>query len=136
MAKRKLVNTETNRDVNTFIDQLKPKRRQDDARYLCTLFKEITGCPAKIWGVSIFGFGKYTDQRKNGEEYEWFHAGFSINAKRIAIYIMYDINLEKELLLKLGPHTTGKGCLYIVKLSDIDLDILQLIVQKSDRWDR
>ena len=81
MAKRKLVNTETDRDVNTFIDQLKPQRRQEEARYLCSLFEETIGYPAKIWVISIFGFGKYTYQRKNGEEHEWFHAGFSLNTK-------------------------------------------------------
>ena len=136
MAKKKLVNSETDKNVNAFISDLKPLKRQDESRVLIEILKEMTGCDPKIWGVSIIGFGKYSYQRKNGDEFEWFHVGFSPGKTRLSIYVMYDINMEPELLEKLGPHKTGKGCLYIKSLSDIDIEVLKIILSKSDRWQR
>ena len=136
MAKKKLANTETDKDVDEFINQIKLKRRREEAQVLISIFKKITGYQPKIWGVSIIGFGKYTYQRKNGDEYEWFHTGFSPSIKRISIYVMYDINNEKALLSQLGPHQTGKGCLYINRLDKINLKILESLIKKSDRWKR
>ena len=130
----KLANTETDRDVNEFIDSIKNKQRQADARVLLDLITEQRGIEPKIWGVSIVGYGKYSYQRKNGQEFEWFNVGFSPGSKHMTVYVMYDINSVPELLDKLGPHQTGKGCLYIKKLSDVNLDVLAKIISKSDRW--
>ncbi|MEO0876671.1 MAG: DUF1801 domain-containing protein [Bacteroidota bacterium] len=136
MAKKKLVNSETDRNVGEFIADVSPKYRQADSKVLIEMMEEITGYPPKIWGVSIVGFGKYSYQRKNGDEYEWFHVGFSPGKSRLSIYLMYDINEETELLAKLGKHKTGKGCLYLNKLEDIDLEVLKEMIRKSDRWER
>lgn len=130
----KLANTETDRDVGEFIDSIKNKQRQADARVLLDLITEQRGIEPKIWGVSIVGYGKYSYQRKNGQEFEWFNVGFSPGSKHMTVYVMYDINSVPELLDKLGPHQTGKGCLYIKKLSDVNLDVLAKIISKSDRW--
>ena len=130
----KLANTETDRDVGEFIDSIKNKQRQADARVLLDLITEQRGIEPKIWGVSIVGYGKYSYQRKNGQEFEWFNVGFSPGSKHMTVYVMYDINFVPELLDKLGPHQTGKGCLYIKKLSDVNLDVLAKIISKSDRW--
>ena len=132
--KKTLVNTETDKDVNEFIANVKNKRRREDAKILLEIMKDITDKEPKIWGVSIIGFGKYAYQRKNGEEYEWFNVGFSPGSAHLSIYVMYDINDEKILLEKLGKHRTGKGCLYIKKLEDVDLKILKQIIRKSDKW--
>ncbi|MEM7102772.1 MAG: DUF1801 domain-containing protein [Bacteroidota bacterium] len=134
MAKKKLVNTETDRNVDEFIDAIPNKRRQTDSRVLLKLIQEISGKEPKIWGVSIIGYGKYTYQRKNGDEYEWFNVGFSPGKAHLTVYVMYDINTETELLEKLGPHRTGKGCLYIKKLEDVNMEALSEIIAKSDRW--
>ena len=130
----KPANTETDRDVGEFIDSIKNKQRQADARVLLDLITEQRGIEPKIWGVSIVGYGKYSYQRKNGQEFEWFNVGFSPGSKHMTVYVMYDINSVPELLDKLGPHQTGKGCLYIKKLSDVNLDVLAKIISKSDRW--
>ena len=135
MAKKSLVNTETNKSVPDFIDAVSNKTRQADSRVLLEVLKELTGKEPKIWGVSIIGFGKYSYQRKNGDEYEWFNVGFSPGKAHMSVYLMYDVNSEPELLQKLGPHKTGKGCLYIKKLEDIDLDVLKQLLAKSDRWE-
>ena len=98
------------------------------------VISKITGKEPKIWGVSIIGYGKYSYKRKNGEEYEWFNVGFSPGKNHLSIYVMYDINTEQALLDKLGKHRTGKGCLYIKSLADVDMDILKQLIAKSDRW--
>ena len=92
MAKKTLVNTETDRDVDGYISRVKNKTRRADAQTLLKLLKTIRKEPPKIWGVSIIAFGKYSYKRKNGEEYEWFNVGFSPGSKHLSIYLMYDIN--------------------------------------------
>ncbi|MDN5202794.1 DUF1801 domain-containing protein [Fulvivirgaceae bacterium BMA10] len=129
-----LVNTETNKSVPDFMDAIANKRRQADSRELLQIIQKITGKEPKIWGVGILGFGKYKYQRKNGDEYEWFNVGFSPGKAHLTVYVMYDINEEQELLQQLGPHKTGKGCLYIKRLEDVDTDVLKKIIAKSDRW--
>ena len=134
MAKKQLVNTETDRSVEEFLSGVKSKVRQADSRALLEIMKEITGKEPKIWGRSIVGFGKYSYKRKSGDEFEWFNVGFSPGKAHMTIYVMYDINLEEAWLRELGPHKTGKGCLYIKKLEQINLPILRKIITKSSRW--
>ena len=133
---KKLVNRQTRKSVPKFIDGIKNKVRQEDSRVLLEIFKEVTGEEPRIWGVSIIGYGKYKYARKNGDEFEWFHTGFSPGSAHMTVYVMYDINQEQALLNKLGPHKTGKGCLYIKKLADVDLEVLKQLVAKSKRWER
>ena len=95
------------------------------------MMREITGKEPKIWGKSIIGFGKYSYQRKNGQEFEWFNVGLSPAKAHLSIYVMYDINTEPKLLERLGKHKTGKGCLYIKSLADVELDALKEIIEKS-----
>ncbi|MCI4668897.1 MAG: DUF1801 domain-containing protein [Bacteroidia bacterium] len=136
MAKKKLVNAETDKDVNEFIEAVPNKVRKADSKVLLQLMEKITGKEPKIWGKSIVGFGKYSYKRKNGEEHEWFHTGFSPGKAHLSIYLMYDINQEDELLAKLGEHRCGKGCLYIKRLEQVDLGVLEELISKSDRWER
>ena len=131
---KKLVNSETNKSVTDFIESVSHKIRKADSKILLSIFKDITNKEPKIWGKSIIAFGKYTYQRKNGDEFEWFNTGFSPGKSHLSIYVMYDIKEEVELLSKLGKHKTGRGCLYINKLADIDIEILKKIIEKSDRW--
>ena len=133
MAKKKLVNAATDRDVNEFIAQVPNQRRKTDCEALLQIIKAVTGLEPKIWGTSIVGFGKYTYQRKNGDEYEWFHVGFSPAKEHLSLYVMFDLEKEKELLARLGPHKHGRGCLYIKKLEDVDLEVLKEIIAKSKR---
>ena len=134
--KKKLVNAETDKNVDEFIENVANKKRKEDAKVLLEIMKTITGEEPKIWGVSIIGFGKYSYQRKNGDEFEWFNVGFSPGKAHLSVYVMYNINEEKELLEQLGKHRTGKGCLYIKKLEDVDLEVLKKIIAKSDKWQR
>ena len=133
---KKLVNSETDKNVSEFIEAIDHKTRKEDAKILVKLMSELTNKAPKIWGVSIIGYGKYSYQRKNGDEFEWFNVGFSPGKSRLSIYLMFDVNKETELLNKLGKHKTGKGCLYINKLADIDMNVLKKLILKSDRWSR
>ena len=133
---KKLVNAETDKDVNAFIEAVDHKKRKADSKVLLEIIKEITGKEPKIWGVSIVGFGKYKYQRKNGDEYEWFNVGFSPGKRHLTLYLMYDVNTETALLKKLGKHKTGKGCLYVNSLADVDIEVLKQLIGKSDKWDR
>lgn len=134
--KKTLVNSETTKSVSAFIDGVENKVRQADSRELLKIFAEITDTEPKIWGTSIIGYGKYSYQRKNGDEFEWFNTGFSPGKAHLSIYVMYDINDEQELLKELGPHKTGKGCLYIKRLEQVNIDALKKIIAKSHRWER
>ena len=95
--------------------------------------KDLTGETPKMWGKNIIGFGKYSYQRKNGDELEWFNTGFSPAKAHMSLYLMYDLDNEPELRDQLGPHKKGKGCLYIKRLDDIDMNMLKKIIAKSDR---
>ncbi len=136
MAKKTLVNAETDKDVYAFVEAVANQKRKADAKVLLEVFKEITGKEPKIWGTSIIGYGKYSYQRKNGDEFEWFNTGFSPAKAHLSLYMTYDVNTEEELLSKLGKHKTGRGCLYIKSLADVDMDILKQLIEKSDRWQR
>ena len=132
--KKTLVNAETDKSVEEFIEGVANSKRKEDAKTLLPIFKEITGKEPKIWGRSIIGFGKYSYKRKNGDEFEWFNTGFSPAKAHMSIYVMYDINTEPDLLKKLGKHSTGKGCLYIKSLADVNMEALKEIISKSDKW--
>lgn len=129
-----LVNAETNKSVDDFLNGVENEKRQADAKQVLEMMKKITGEAPKMWGKSIVGFGKYSYKRKNGQEFEWFNVGLSPTKAHLSVYVMYDINTVPELLEKLGKHKTGKGCLNIKSLADIDLDVLAKIIEKSDRW--
>ena len=133
-SKKTLVNSETDKDVNEFIENIKSNVRKQDAKLLLSIMKELTGLEPKIWGVSIIGFGKYTYQRKNGEEYEWFNVGFSPGKAHLSVYVMYDLEEEQQLLDQLGPYKKGKACLYIKRLDQIDMKILKQLILKSKKW--
>ena len=131
---KKLVNRPTRKSVAKFIDSIENNRRREDSKILLEVMNKITGQKPRIWGVSIVGYGKYKYKRKNGDEFEWFNVGFSPGKTHLTVYVMYDINSEQKLLDQLGTHKTGKGCLYLKKLDDIDLEVLEKIISKSHKW--
>ncbi len=123
---------ETNKDVWEYIQTIEPKSKREDAEVLVKLMQDISGYPPKIWGdYNIIGFGKYSYKRKGGkEEFEWFHLGFAARKAKITLYLTMDIAQEQDLLDKLGKHKHGRGCLYINKLADINLEVLKEMIVK------
>lgn len=128
-----LATQETTKSVSAFIDSIENASKQAESKTLLAVFEEITGFEPKIWGDNfIIGFGKYTYTRKDGkEEFEWFHVGFAPRKTKITIYLTFDISQEQDLIQQLGKCKWGKGCLYINKLADIDLDVLKQLIEKS-----
>jgi hypothetical protein len=128
-----LATKETNKSVTAYIDSIPNASKKEDSKVLSAMMEEITGYPPKIWGDHfIIGFGKYTYTRKHGkEEFEWFHVGFAPRKAKITLYLTYDIGQYEDLLKQLGKCTWGRGCLYINKLADINLDILKQLISKS-----
>lgn len=118
-------------DVNTFLLTIEDKQRQADSRQLIALMKKATGQSPVMWGSSIIGFGAYHYKYASGREGDMPIVGFSPRKQALVLYsvVYYDQNLD--LATNLGPHTTGKGCLYIKKLSDIKLDILSEMIEKA-----
>ncbi len=117
--------------VKAFIDGVEDEQRRKDARAILKLMKEVTGKRPKMWGPSIVGFGSYHYKYASGREGDWFVAGFSPRKQNMTLYIMSGFKGHDKLLAKLGKHKTGKACLYINKLEDVDLKVLRELVKRS-----
>lgn len=128
-----LVTQETNKSVTEYINKIENQSKQADGKMLLAIIQDITGVEPKIWGDHfLIGFGKYSYSRKGNKDiYEWFHIGFAVRKTKLTVYLTFDLTKQEELLSKLGKCKWGKGCLYINKLADIDLDILKQLIQKS-----
>lgn len=120
--------------VETFLASIKNTTRQTDARILCELFHKVTGHDPVLWGPSIIGYGTYHYIYASGREGDMSAAGFSPRAVNITIYLVDGISRYTDKLNGLGPHTTGKACLYIKRLSDIDIATLEDIITLSYQY--
>jgi hypothetical protein len=123
---------ESKRSVTQFINDIEDKQKREDCKVLLKLFKETTKKPAKLWeGNNLIGFGKYTYKRKGGkEEFEWFNSGFAPRKSNITLYLSCNLDEKKEELEKLGKVKAGKGCIYVKKLEDINIKVLEKMIKK------
>lgn len=129
MSKKiELKSAKNNLSVTAYIASVDPKH-QKDAKTLLKVFKDTTGCRAKMWGPSIVGFGEYTYQRSNGDEGQFLATGFSIRKSGPTLYIMPGYQDYSKLMEKLGPHKLGKSCLYLKNLDGIDLTVIQKLIK-------
>ena len=129
MADNKTKPTELS--VAAFIDALTDQTRRADAKALVKLMQNATGEKPKMWGPSIIGFGSYHYTYDSGREGDMPVVGFSPRKAAIVLYGMTGLSGSEALLATLGKHTTGKGCLYIKKLADVDQKLLEAMVVKS-----
>jgi hypothetical protein len=93
--------------------------------------KKITGHEPRMWGSSIVGFGQYHFKYPSGREGDWFRTGFSPRKQNLTLYVMSGFEGHEKLLARLGKHKTGKGCLYINRLDEVDRDVLSELIRKS-----
>ena len=133
-AKMKTVPTAA--DVDAFIDAVEDPRKREDSRAIAAMMAEATGAPARMWGSSIVGFGSYHYRYASGREGDFMETGFSPRKRALTLYIMAGFSEYGELLAKLGKHTTGRSCLYIKRLADVDQDVLREMVERSVRYIR
>jgi hypothetical protein len=117
--------------VAAFIDALADPIRRADAKALVKLMQSVAGEKPKMWGPSIIGFGSYHYRYESGREGDMPLIGFSPRKAATVLYNMIGFSDSAALLAKLGKHTTGKGCLYIKKLADVDQKVLQALAVKS-----
>jgi len=120
-------------DVGAFLEGIADERRRDDAARVAALMTDVTGQPPVLWGTSMIGFGRQRYRTADGREREWFAVGLSPRKAALTLYgLTYDDN-RSELLGRLGPHTTGKGCLYVKRLDDVDRTVLSELVALAFR---
>jgi hypothetical protein len=117
--------------VESFLNSVENEKRRDDSFVVLDLMKEVTGEEASMWGTSIVGFGSYHYKYASGRKGDWMKVGFSPRKQNLTLYIMDGFKDYDELLSKLGKHKTGKSCLYINKLEDVDQHVLKELVKQS-----
>ncbi|MFT5821656.1 MAG: hypothetical protein ACI8ZM_002910 [Crocinitomix sp.] len=117
--------------VSDFIDQVENEQKRNDAKTLLILFEKITGEKGMMWGPSIIGFGRYHYKYDSGREGDSMLAGFSPRKSALSLYIMAGFSKYDGYLSKLGKFKTGKSCLYIKKLADVDIVILEAMIIDS-----
>ena len=118
-------------DVEGFLAAVENDRRREDSFTVLELMKRITGEKPKMWGTSIIGFGSYHYRYASGREGEWPRIGFSPRKQSLTIYVMPGFASYDDLLARLGKHRTGKSCLYVNKLADVDMDVLEELIRGS-----
>jgi hypothetical protein len=131
MAKSDIKTRPTEASVDAFIDTVTDAGQRDDARTIVQLMQAATKNPPQMWGAGIVGFGVRPIKYASGRELDWPIIGFSPRKGVTTLYIMDGFPKYEELLAKLGPHKTGKACLYIKRLSDIDLKVLKTLIAQS-----
>ena len=132
VAKSKNKTSETEKDVLTFIDDFAPsEQKRNDSYALLQLMAEASGCPAKMWGPSIIGFGRYHYRYDSGHEGDAPLIGFSPRKAAISLYVFTGLVEHEHLLEGLGKFKLGKACIYVNKLSDIDVAILAKLMKAT-----
>ncbi|NNJ53998.1 MAG: DUF1801 domain-containing protein [Ignavibacteriaceae bacterium] len=131
MAKAENKTKPTKADVEKFLNSIKDENRREDSFKIIKLMKQITKAEPKMWGSSIVGFGNYHYKYASGREGDWFFAGFSPRKQSLTIYAMTYLENYPDILKRLGKYKTGKGCLYINKLEDVDMKVLKELIITS-----
>jgi hypothetical protein len=129
MAELKTKKTEAS--VDAFLNTIKDEDIRRDCFEIVKIMKQVTRSDPKMWGSSIIGFGSRRLKYASGRELDWMLTGFSPRKGNITLYIMGGFEKQAALLKKLGKHSTGKGCLYIKKLRDVDTKVLKELVSAS-----
>ena len=129
MAEMKTKQTEAS--VEDFLNRIEDNQKREDCFEIVKMMKQVTKKEPKMWGPSIIGFGSYHYKYESGREGDSLQIGFSPRKQNITLYILLGVNHENPLLQKLGKHSTGKGCLYIKRLADVDKKVLQELIKES-----
>ncbi len=129
MAENKTQKTKAS--VTEFLNTLPDEQKRQDSFTLLQLFTQISGSQGAMWGPAMIGFGDLRYKYASGREGDWFKAGFSPRKQNLTVYISGGLPQYANLLNQLGKHKTGVGCIYINKLSDIDLNVLKEIIAQA-----
>lgn len=132
MAKNVELKTKLNdASVEDFLNTVSDEQTRADCFEIANIMKQVTKAEPKMWGSSIVGFGSYHYKGASGREGDWMLVGFSPRKQNLTLYIMAGFERYDELMKKLGKFSTGKSCLYIKKLADVDKKVLKELVSES-----
>ncbi len=131
MAEAKTKTRPTRDSVAGFLAKVPDAKRREDSKVVLKLMTEATGEKPEMWGTSIVGFGRHRYKYDSGREGEWMLAGFSPRKSELTLYIVGGLEPFADLMKRLGKYRTGRACLYIKKLEDVDLKVLKELVTKS-----
>jgi hypothetical protein len=120
----------TSASVAEFLNGIAEEGRRKDCQTLVKMMEQATRSKPTMWGPSIIGFGEFRYQGARGAT-DWFMAGFSPRKQNLTLYIMTGFQRYPALMARLGKHTTGKSCLYIKRLADVDLEVLKTLIEES-----
>jgi hypothetical protein len=121
----------TDASVAEFLESVADERTRKDSQTILEIMREESGDEPSMWGESIVGFGSYHYVYASGREGDWFLIGFSPRKQNLTLYLTYGFEKHDDLLNRLGKHSTGKACLYVKRLEDIDLSVLRQLVRLS-----
>lgn len=121
----------TDASVAAYLEKIDDPRRREDCDALVALMSRVSGCPATMWGASIVGFDQYHYVYDSGHEGDACVIGFSSRKSEISLYLTAGFDHQAKSLAKLGKHKLGKACLYVKRLSDIDLSVLETMLKAS-----
>lgn len=132
MAKQAELKTKLNdASVTDFLNSVEDEQKRKDSFEILKLMKRASKAEPKMWGSSIVGFGSYHYKGASGREGDWMMIGFSPRKQNLTLYIMPGFERYPDLMKKLGKYSTGKSCLYIKRLSDVDVDVLKELMVES-----
>jgi len=126
----------TKASVTEFMNSIEDPQKRADARKVAAMMRRVTGKRARMWGSSIVGYGSYHYKYASGREGDFMVAGFSPRKQALAVYIMAGFGRFEALMSKLGKYKTGKSCLYIKRLSDVDEKVLEKLIAGSVEYMR
>ncbi|MFZ1410613.1 MAG: DUF1801 domain-containing protein [Micropruina sp.] len=129
MAER--VTIPSSRSVEDVLAEVADPRRREDARDVTALMARVTGAEPSVWGDSVIGFGRMPYKTADGVPHEWFAVGLAARKAALTLYGLIDYGSNGDLLEALGPHTVGKGCLYLKRLSAVDSTVLTELVERA-----
>lgn len=123
--------TQNDGSVDDLLASVENDRRREDTRTVIEMMKKITGIQPKLWGPNIVGFDEYHYKYDSGREGDFFRTGCAPRKQALTVYVMPGFEPYEDLLGKLGKYKTGRSCLYINKLDDVDMDILETLIERS-----
>lgn len=123
----------TDDSVDAFLAGIADDDRRADTLAVLELMKDVTGEPPRLWGSGIIGFGSYHYRYESGREGDWFLTGVSPRKNALTVYIMAGFDRYEELMARLGKHSTGRSCLYLKRLADVDRGVLRELIARSVR---
>jgi hypothetical protein len=121
----------TKESVTAFLNKVEDQTRREDCFAVLEMMRDVTKEEPQMWGSSIVGFGRYRYKYESGREGEWPVTGFSPRKADLTVYIVPGFDIARDLMKRLGKHKTGKSCLYIKSLADVDRKVLKQLIDKS-----